>query len=57
MTEVTKIKITLAIVGVAIWGYGVRVEERRVQWAGIALIAISALLRFVERGSRRSPHA
>ncbi len=47
MTTVTRIKLGLALIGVATWGYGVRVDDRRVQWLGIAFIAVAFLLRFV----------
>lgn len=44
-------RLALAIVGVATWGYGVRFDRSEVRWLGIALLAVSLLLRF----SRRRP--
>jgi hypothetical protein len=50
----TTIKLALALVGIATWGYGTRVEDPRIQWLGIAMVAIAAVLRFFgrRRGTR-----
>jgi hypothetical protein len=37
----------LAAMGVVVWGYGYRVDDPNVRLAGIALLAISLLLRFL----------
>ena len=53
MTTLTRIKLILALIGIATWGYGVRIDHRPVQWVGVALLAIALLLRFMFR--RESP--
>ena len=40
-------RTVLAALGVIVWGYGYRVDDPRVRLAGIAILAISLLLRFV----------
>ena len=47
MTPLTVAKITFAVVGLLIFGYGVRIDSTNVRWAGIAFVAAAALLRFV----------
>ena len=49
MTRETVIKLALLLVGLAVFGYGVRAEVPEVRWAGIAIIALGLLLRFVGR--------
>ena len=39
--------------GIIMWGLGVRFQDRRVTWVGIALLAAAFLLRFVDRRERR----
>ena len=46
-------KIALALVGVAVFFVGVRLESEPLRWTGIALAAVAWLLRFVEKGQRR----
>ena len=53
MTTVNQLKIALALVGVLVWGYGVRADLSAVRWVGIALLAIAAVLRFWGRRRAR----
>lgn len=39
----------LAALGVAVWGYGLRVDDSRIRFIGIVGLGISLLLRFVPR--------
>ncbi|MGI8844267.1 MAG: hypothetical protein ACR2HZ_11240 [Gemmatimonadaceae bacterium] len=39
--------MAFAVVGIITWAYGVREEDHRVRWLGIALIAAAFLLRFL----------
>jgi hypothetical protein len=39
----------LAVIGVVVWGYGYRVDDPNVRLAGIAVLAVSLLLRFVPK--------
>jgi hypothetical protein len=40
-------RTVLAALGVVVWGYGYRIDDPNVRLAGIAILAISLLLRFV----------
>ena len=42
-------RISLTIIGVAIWGYGNATEQTRYVYAGMAVVAISLLLRFAPK--------
>lgn len=46
------VKLGLAVVGVILFGYGVRADDERLRWAGIAFLAAAAILRFVGRRRR-----
>jgi hypothetical protein len=48
----TSVKVALAVVGLVVWGYGVRVDDPVLRWVGVALFAGAVLLRFL---SRRGP--
>jgi hypothetical protein len=41
------VKLAIAVVGIITWAYGVREDDHRVRWLGIALIAAAFLLRFL----------
>ena len=45
-------KLALGGVGVFIWAYGARVDDARIRWVGIALLAVAFLLRFLRRRQR-----
>lgn len=47
-------KVALAVVGILVWAYGARVDNPHVRWAGIGLLAVAFLLRFLRRGGRAS---
>lgn len=40
-------RTVLAAIGVVVWGYGYRTDDANVRLAGIAVLAVSLLLRFV----------
>jgi hypothetical protein len=42
-------RTVLAAIGVVVWGYGYRVDDANVRLAGIVVLAISLLLRFVPK--------
>lgn len=44
-------KVALATVGIITWAYGVREDDHRVRWLGIAFLACAFLLRFLFRRS------
>jgi hypothetical protein len=49
---ITVAQLALAVIGIVVWGYGTRTGDPRVGWAGIILLAIASLLRFVKRRQR-----
>jgi len=49
MDKVTVAKITLAVVGVGTFSYGIRSEDAVVRWVGIAFVVAAFLLRFVKK--------
>ena len=55
MTRVMQARIAFAIIGIAIWGYGVAVDHDRLRLVGIILLAISLALRFLP--GNRPPQA
>lgn len=42
-------RIVLVGIGVAVWGYGFRIDDSRIRLAGILALAVSLLLRLVPR--------
>ena len=54
MTPLTAAQLSLAAIGVIVWGWGTRVGDARVSWVGIAMLAVASLLRFAKR-DRRPP--
>ncbi len=55
MNERTTAKLVIAVVGVAVFMTGVRLEMEVVRWLGIGLVAVAFLLRFI--GRRNAPSA
>lgn len=54
MSPLTQLKLGLALIGLLLFGYGVRADENRMRWLGIGFLAAAAVLRFV--GPRSSRH-
>ncbi len=48
----TWMKVALATVGIITWAYGVREDDHRVRWLGIAFLACAFLFRFISRRRR-----
>lgn len=46
----TEIQLALAAIGVVVWAYGVRGEDARLQWIGIAFFGVATVLRFFKKG-------
>lgn len=47
MSTLTRAKIALALVGLVLFGAGVRLERPDVRWIGLAVVAVAWALRFV----------
>jgi hypothetical protein len=53
MTPLTAAKLTLAVTGLTLFGYGVRTDDVVWRWTGIACLGVSFFLRFVGPRDRR----
>ena len=49
MTQLMKVRLALAVIGIAVWGYAIRVDDPQVRLAGIAVLALALVLRFADR--------
>lgn len=56
MTNLVRLKLALVIIGLIIWTWGYRVDDSFLRWAGIGVLLVAFLLRFVGRKAR-SPDA
>lgn len=48
MTPLTVAKLAVALAAVIVWGLGVRIDDPRIRWVGIALLTVALALRFVK---------
>lgn len=51
-SRLTAAKLVVALVGIAVFGTGIRMEEPTWRWIGIALVAVAWLLRLAGRRDR-----
>lgn len=49
MTRILLARITLTLVGAVVWGFGHRADRAEMRLAGLAIVAVALLLRFVPR--------
>ena len=49
MTRLLIARIVLTGIGIAIWGYGNATDQPRVLYAGMGLLAIALIMRFLPR--------
>ena len=47
MDPLTRTKVALALIGLVLFGAGVRLERVELRWIGLAFVAAAWLLRFV----------
>jgi hypothetical protein len=47
MSALTQLKLGLALIGLILFGYGLRVDDSRLRWIGVLFLALAAVLRFV----------
>jgi hypothetical protein len=43
------VRTVLALIGVAVWGWGYRTDDPQVRLAGMAILLVTLLLRFVPK--------
>ena len=49
MTRLLIARIVLTGIGIAVWGYGNATDQTRVMYAGMGVLVIALLLRFVPK--------
>ena len=49
MTRLLIARIVLTLVGIGIWGYGNATDQPRVMYAGMGLLVIALVMRFLPR--------
>ena len=49
MTRLLIARVLLTLVGIFVWGYGNATNQPRVMYAGMGLLAIALLMRFVPK--------
>lgn len=52
MTRAMQARVAFALIGIGIWGYGYAAANPGLRLVGIALLALSLMLRFVPGGSQ-----
>jgi hypothetical protein len=52
VSTLTRVKIALAVIGIFLFGAGVRLERTELRWIGLGFVMVAWLLRFF---SPRSP--
>jgi hypothetical protein len=53
MSALSQLKLGLALIGLILFGYGMRVDDNRLRWMGMGFLAAATILRFVK--PRRPP--
>jgi chromate transport protein ChrA len=49
MSRYIMARIILTLVGIAVWGYGQRVDQPQVRMGGIVILAFALLMRFAPK--------
>jgi hypothetical protein len=49
MDTITRIKLALGIIGLIIFGYGVRADDVTIRYIGVGFVAAAWLLRFTRK--------
>lgn len=57
MSRFLQVRVAVALIGVAVWGFGLLRDDERVRLVGIAVLALSLVLRFVPGRFRRDDDA
>lgn len=52
MTRVLQARIAFAVIGIVVWGYAYAADNANLRLVGIALLALSLILRFAPGGSQ-----
>jgi hypothetical protein len=49
MTPLTTWQTVIAVVGLAVFGYGIRADSEGIRWAGIGCLVVAFAFRFIKR--------
>ena len=49
LRQLLLLRILIGAIGVAVWGYGYRTDDAKVRLAGMALLVVTLLLRWVPK--------
>jgi glucose dehydrogenase len=49
VTTLTRVKVALALIGLLLFGAGVRLERIELRWAGLGFVVVAWLLRFIRQ--------
>lgn len=49
MMKRTIAQVALLVIGLIVWGYGTRFDDRRLRWVGIGCFAAAFLLRLLKK--------
>jgi hypothetical protein len=49
LRQLVLLRIILGAIGVAVWGYGYRVDDPNIRLAGIVILAVVLLMRWIPR--------
>lgn len=52
MSALTRAKIALALIGLVLFGFGVRLERTELRWTGLGFVVVAWVMRFA---SPRNP--
>ncbi|HZS61783.1 MAG TPA: hypothetical protein VFA43_21090 [Gemmatimonadaceae bacterium] len=53
MTPVAAWRVTIAIAGLVVFGYGVRTDNNTIRWVGIACLVVAFAIRFFAKSKPR----
>lgn len=49
MKRRTELQLALLLMGLIVWGYGSRVDDRRLTWIGLGFFAVATILRLFKK--------
>jgi hypothetical protein len=52
LSTLTRVKVVLALLGLLLFGAGVRLERTELRWAGIGFVVVAWLMRFAPSRKR-----
>ena len=55
MSTLTRVEVVLALLGLVVFGAGVRMEYVELRWAGLALVVVAWLMRFARSKTPEQP--